>query len=108
VYEFVQKLVKKDLHPGWDFNLGPKWLATSQRHAIHHPIASISGHFIYILYNKITIRKMRLYKFIHVAYSHPLHNATTCFFTPKSTTMASAGTIREEYLPDGGAQWHLG
>ncbi len=36
VYEFVlynlynnciQKLAKKDLHPGWDFNLGPKWLA---------------------------------------------------------------------------------
>jgi hypothetical protein len=27
LYEFVQKLVKKDLHPGWDFNPGPKWLA---------------------------------------------------------------------------------
>ena len=23
-------------------------------------------------------------------------------------TMVSAGTIRDEYLPDGGVQWHLG
>jgi hypothetical protein len=23
MYEFLQKLVKKDLHPGWDFNPGP-------------------------------------------------------------------------------------
>ena len=46
-------------------------LQSSQRHAIHHPTASISGHFIYIPCNKITIRKMRLYKFIRVTYSHP-------------------------------------
>jgi hypothetical protein len=47
MYEFVQKLVKKK-KPGWEFNLGPIGLQSSQRHAIHHPAASISAHFIYI------------------------------------------------------------
>jgi hypothetical protein len=44
-------------------------LQSSQRYTIHHPTASISAHFIYIPYNKNTIRKMRLYDFIRVAYS---------------------------------------
>jgi hypothetical protein len=48
-YEFVQKLVKK-----------------KPVSAIHHPTTSISGHFI--SYNKNTIRKLRLYKFIREAY----------------------------------------
>ena len=63
LYEFVQKLVKKDLHPGWDFNPGPIWLAIVTARTPPHPIP----HFIYIPYNKNTIRKMRLYKFICMA-----------------------------------------
>jgi hypothetical protein len=73
LYEFVQKLVKK-LNPGWDFNPGPIRLAIVAVSAIKRPTTSIGGHFIYIPYNKNTIRKMRLYKFIRVAYSHPLSN----------------------------------
>ena len=60
------------MHPGWDFNPGPIWLPIVAVSAIHLPTASVSGHFIYIPYNKNTIRKMRLYKFIRVVYSHPL------------------------------------
>ena len=71
MYEFVQKLVKKK-KPGWDFNPGPIWLAIVAVSAIHHPATAISGHFIYIPYNKNTIRKMRLYKFIRVTYVIPL------------------------------------
>jgi hypothetical protein len=51
MYEFVQKLKKPAIHP---------------------PTSSMGAHFIYIPYNKKTIRKTRLYKFIRVAYSHPL------------------------------------
>ncbi len=40
--------------------------------AIHHPTSSISAHFIYIPYNKITIRKSGLYDFTRMAYSQPL------------------------------------
>jgi len=47
-------------------------LQSSQRHTIHPPTSSMGAHFIYIPYNKKTIRKTRLYKFIRVAYSHPL------------------------------------
>ncbi len=37
-----------------------------------------------------------------LALKHDIHNATTRFFTPKLMTMASAGAIWGEYLPDGG------
>ena len=43
-------------------------LQSSQRHATHHPTSSISAHFIYIPYNKITIRKSGLYDFSRMAY----------------------------------------
>jgi hypothetical protein len=46
-------------------------LQSSQRYTIHHPTASISGHFIYIPYNKNTIRKSGLNDFIRMAYSQP-------------------------------------
>ena len=52
MYEFVQKLAKKKKKPGWDFNPGPIWLAI---------VAAA------IPYNKKTIQKTRLYKFIRVA-----------------------------------------
>jgi hypothetical protein len=39
----------------------------SSRSAIHHPTYSMSAHFIYIPYNKITIRKSGLYDFIRMA-----------------------------------------
>ena len=42
-------------------------LQSSQRHAIHHPIAYISTHFINIPFNKNTIRKSGLYGFIRMA-----------------------------------------
>ncbi len=64
-------------------------MQSSQRYAIHHPTASISGHFIYILYNKITIQKMRLYKFIRATYSHPLFFISTYVsFVPVSDVLA--------------------
>ena len=37
--------------------------AAAAKHATHHPTTSISGHFIYIPYNKNTIRKSGLYGF---------------------------------------------
>jgi hypothetical protein len=40
------------------------------------PAASISGHFIYIPYNKNTIRKSGLYDFIRMAYSQSLYYST--------------------------------
>jgi len=58
------------------FQPGTNSLQSSQRHAIHPPTSSVSAHFIYTPYKKKTIRKTRLYKFIRVAYSHPL------LFTP--------------------------
>jgi hypothetical protein len=46
----------------------------SSRSAIHHPAPSVVA--IFFLYRRIrkknTIRKLRLYKLICVAYSHPL------------------------------------
>ena len=45
---------------------------------------------------------------LNASFKKRFHNATIRFFTPKLTTMAFAGAIREEYSPDGGAQWHLG
>jgi len=47
-------------------------LQSLQRHAIHPPTSSVSAHFIYIPYNKKTIRKSGLYDFTHMAYSQPL------------------------------------
>jgi hypothetical protein len=47
----------------------------SSRSAIHHPTSSISAHFIYIPYNKITIRKSGLYDLTRVAYIvNPLYS----------------------------------
>ena len=45
---------------------------------------------------------------LNASFEKRFHNATTQFLTLKSMTMASAGAIRGEYLPDGGVQWHLG
>ena len=67
MYEFVQKLAKKKRNQVGISTQDQYGLQSSQRHAIHHPTASISAHFIYILYNKITIQKLRLYKFIRLA-----------------------------------------
>jgi hypothetical protein len=47
-------------------------LQSSQRHTIHYPTSYISAHFIYIPYNKNTIRKSGLYDFIRMAYSQSL------------------------------------
>ena len=60
------KISEKKLNPGWDINPGPIWLAIVAVSIIHLPTTSISGHFIYIPYNKNTIQKMRLYKFIRL------------------------------------------
>ncbi len=60
MYEFVQKLAKKKKETRLSFQPGTN-MACNRRVP-----------FIYIPYNKITIRKMRLYKFIRVTYSHPL------------------------------------
>jgi hypothetical protein len=42
-----------------------------------------------------------------LALEQRFHNAITRFFEPKLITMASAGAIRGEYLPDGGVQVHM-
>jgi hypothetical protein len=44
---------------------------------------------------------------LNASFGKQLHNATSQFFTPKLMTMASAGAIQGNYLPDGGIQWHL-
>jgi len=70
LYECVQKLAKKivsrlGFQPGT--NIALAIVAVS---AIHRPTSPVSGHFIRTI--KKTIRKLRLYKFIRVAYSQPL------------------------------------
>ena len=50
----------------------------SSRSAIHQPTSSISAHFIYIPYNKITIRKSGLYDLTHMAYSTPFSVRKSC------------------------------
>ena len=68
MYEFVQKLVKKKICIRVGISTRDQnGLQSSQSHAIHRPISSISAHFIYIPYNKITIRKSGLYDFIQMA-----------------------------------------
>ena len=53
------------------------------------PHRLVSGHFIYIPYNKNTIQKMRLYKFIRATYSHPLFFISTYVsFVPVSDVLA--------------------
>jgi len=61
MYEFVQKLEKKKK---MGFQPGTNMLAIVAAARNHHPTSSISAHFIYLSYNKKTIRKTRLYKFI--------------------------------------------
>ncbi len=71
------KISEKKKKPGWDFNPGPKWLAIVAVSATHHPDPSISGHFIYIPYNKNTIRKSGLYDLTRMAYSQS-HTWSCC------------------------------
>ena len=66
MYEFVQKLAKKKRNQVGISTQDQYGLQSSQRHAIHHPAASISGHFIYI-------PKIRTPSENWVAYSHPLN-----------------------------------
>ncbi len=72
MYEFVQKLAKKKKKKVGISTRDQHGLQSSQRHAIHHPTSSISAHFIYIPYNKKTIRKSGLYDLTRFAYSQPL------------------------------------
>ena len=92
-YEFVQKLAKKrfasrlgfqpgtKMHPGWDFNPGPKWLK--------------SAHFIYIPYNKNTIQKSGLYDLTRMAYSQS-HFTTTISYLPPLPK--NVGRLISEYV----------
>jgi len=72
MYEFVQKLAKEKKKQVGISTRDQYGLQSSQRHATHHPTSSVSAHFIYIPYNKKTIRKIGLYDFTRMAYSQPL------------------------------------
>ena len=67
------KISEKKLDPGWDFNPGPisRLQSSLCLPATTPPPLSVAILFIYRTIKK-TIRKMRLYKFIRVAYSQPL------------------------------------
>ena len=69
----IQKLVKKRFASRLGFQPGTK-MACNCRSAIHHPTSYISAHFIYIPYNKNTIRKSGLYDLTRMAYSQSLVN----------------------------------
>jgi len=58
MYEFVQKISKKERKRKLGFQPGTN-MACNRRSStpFHHPSSFISAHFIYIPYNKKTIRK---------------------------------------------------
>ena len=45
---------------------------------------------------------------LNASFGTSFHNATARLLMAKLMTMASAGVIWGEFLPDGGGQWHLG
>jgi hypothetical protein len=64
----------EDLHPGLGFQPGTKMACNCRSVMPSNSTASISAHFIYIPYNKNTIRKSGLYDLTRMAYSQSLVN----------------------------------
>jgi hypothetical protein len=77
MYEFIlvnlYTKISKKIASGWDFNPGP--ISALEIVALCHPPPRPLRQWQFFLYRRIrkknTIRKLRLYKFIRVAYSHP-------------------------------------
>ena len=94
LYEFVCMNSYKNLKKQVGISTRDQYgLQSLQRHAIYPSTSSMGAHFIYIPYNKKTIRKMRLYNFIRVAYSHP-HLLVGQILDIRVTMAPSAGVPR--------------